>query len=165
MSEQTNQVLGHLSPADRKLLQMSIHVTPMLVANADGNYSMRESMAFAEAVRKLITEERYRPLVLVAGSDPISEAALRVYLEEHSKDIEGYLRQLESLIRHLPEQVVEAYREFTVYSIVAVAEASRAGLFGLMGDRISSSEKKVMHRIVEVLGLPLDDETRGKLGM
>ena len=52
-----------------------------------------------------------------------------------------------------------------MYSIVAVAEASRAGLFGLMGDRISSSEKKVMHRIVEVLGLPLDDETRGKLGM
>ena len=165
MSEQTNQVLGHLSPADRKLLQMSIHVTPMLVANADGNYSMRESMAFAEAVLKLIAEERYRPLVLVAGSDPISEAALRVYLEEHSKDIEGYLRQLESLIRHLPEQVVEAYREFTVYSIVAVAEASRAGLCGLMGDRISASEKKVMHGTVEVLGLPLDDETRGKLGM
>lgn len=165
MTDQMSAYLGQMSPADRKLLQMSVHVTPMLVANADGNYSMRESMAFAEAVRKLISEERYRPLVLVAGSEPISDAALRVFLEEHSRNVEAYLAQLQALLRHLPDEAADAYRSFTVYSILAVAEASRDGLFGLMGDRISTSEKKVMRRIVEVLGLPLDESTRAKLGM
>lgn len=165
MPEPTNLYLAQLSPADRRLLQMSIHITPMLVANADGNYSMRESVAFKEAVRRLISEERFRPLVPVAGSEPITEAALRVFLEEHSRDVEGYLAQVAALVRHLPEDVAAAYRSFTIDSIIAVAEASRDGLFGLMGDRISTSEKKVMRRIVEVLGLPLDDTTRGKLGM
>jgi len=165
MPERTSLYLGQLSPAERKLLQMSVHVTPMLVANADGNYSMREAVAFREAVRRLINEDRYRPLVPVAGSEPITDAALRVFLEEHSANVEGYLGQVEALLRHLPEDVAEAYRSFTIDSIIAVAEASRDGLFGLMGDRISTSEKKVMRRIVEVLGLPLDEPTRAKLGM
>lgn len=165
MTDPTSLTLSNLSPADRKLLQLSIHINPMLVANADGNYSMRESVAFAEAVRKLISEEEYRPVLLVAGADPISEAALRVFLEDHSSDIEGYLQQVAALIKQLPDDAAEAYRKFTTYSIVAVAEASRDGLFGLMGDKISHSEKKVMKRMVEVLDLPLDDANKAKLGM
>jgi hypothetical protein len=165
MSERTSLYLGQLSPAERKLLQLSIHITPMLVANADGNYSMRESMAFAEAVRKLISEEQYRPLLLIAGSEPISDAALRVYLEQHSSNVDAYLGQIRDLLGQLPPDASDAYKQFTVYSILAVAEASRDGLFGLMGNRISTSEKKMMRRIVEVLQLPLDEATRAKLGM
>lgn len=165
MTERTSVYLSQLSPAERKLLQLSIHINAMLVANADGNYSMRETVALAEAVRKLISEEEYRPLLLVAGSEPISDAAVRVFLEEHSTDVEGYLQQVAQLLKVLPEDAAEAYRKFTLYSIVAVAEASRDGLFGLMGDRISHSEKKVMKRMVELLELPVDDSNRAKLGM
>jgi uncharacterized tellurite resistance protein B-like protein len=165
MTEQTSLYLAQLSPAERKLLQLSIHINAMLVANADGNYSMRETVAFAEAVRKLISEEQYRPLLFVAGSEPISEAAVRVFLESHSADIEGYLQQVAQLLKVLPDDAAEAYRKFTIYSIVAVAEASRDGLFGLMGDRISQSEKKVMKRMVELLELPIDDAIRTKLAM
>ncbi|MBI5534928.1 MAG: hypothetical protein HY898_19530 [Deltaproteobacteria bacterium] len=165
MTERTSVYLSQLSPAERKLLQLSIHINAMLVANADGNYSMRETVALAEAVRKLISEEEYRPLLLVAGSEPISDAAVRVFLEEHSTDVEGYLQQVAQLLKVLPEDAAEAYRKFTLYSIVAVAEASRDGLFGLMGDRISHSEKKVMKRMVELLELPVDDSNRAKLGV
>lgn len=165
MAERTSLFLAQLSAADRKLLQISVHLNPLIVANADGKYSFRESSALATALRKLISDEEYRPLVLVAGHEELSEAAMRVMLEAHTKDIEGYLKQVAELLATLPEEVAEAYRQFTVYAIITVAEASRDGLFGLVGDRISASEKTVMRRMVDVLELPLDDDARTKLGM
>lgn len=165
MGERTSLFLAQLSAQDRKLLQISVHMNPLIVANADGKYSLRESSALAAAVHKLISEDEYRPLVLVAGHEGISETAMRVMLETHTKDIDGYLKQVADLIATLPEEVAEAYRKFTLYAIITVAEASRDGLFGLVGDRISASEKTVMRRMVEVLELPLDDDARGKLGM
>lgn len=166
MEEQrTSLFLSQLNGTQRRLLQMSVHLNPMLVALADGNYSLRESSAFAEAVRTLLTDDAYRPLVVVAGTDELSETALSVMLEQHSKNIDGYLREVAELLTVMPEQASEAYRVFTLYAIVKVAEASRDGLFGLMGDRISLSEKKVMRKMVEILDLEPDQETRTKLGM
>jgi tellurite resistance protein len=165
MTGRTSLYLSQLTSAQRKLIQMSIHLNPMIVANADGNYSLRESAAFAEAVRSLLTDMAYRPLLLLAGSEAISEAALRVMLETHTKDVEGYLAQIAELLAQMPDEAAEAYRRFTTFAIVKVAEASRDGLFGLMGDRISTSEKKVMRRMVQVLELPLEGEVKAKLGM
>jgi len=165
MAERTSLFLAQLSAADRKLLQISVHMNPLIVANADGNYSIRESSALASAVRKLISDDEYRPLLLVAGHEELSDAAMRVMLETHTKDVDGYLQQVADLLDRLPEEVAEAYRKFTLYAIIAVAEASRDGLFGLMGDRISTSEKTVMRRMVDKLQLPIDDDARVKLGM
>ncbi len=165
MGERTSLFLAQLSAADRKLLQISVHLNPLIVANADGKYTFRESSALACVVRRLISEEAYRPLVLVAGHEDISEAAMRVMLEQHAKDIDGYLAQVADLLARLPQDVADAYRQFTVYAIITVAEASRDGLFGLVGDRINASEKTVMRRMVEVLQLPVDDAARAKLGM
>ncbi len=165
MTERTSLFLAQLSAADRNLLQISVHLNPLIVANSDGKYTLRESSALAAALRKLMSEDEYRPLLLVAGHQGLSEAALRVMLETHTKDIERYLLQVSSLLEKLPEDVVDAYRKFTLYAIVTVAEASRDGLFGLVGDRINASEKTVMHRMVEVLKLPVDEGARAKLGM
>lgn len=164
-NDSTSLVLSRLSSQQRRLLQMSIHINPMIVAHADGNYSFRESTAFAESVRTLIQEPAYRSLVPIAGTDPITEPALNVMLETHSKDVEGYLQQVAELLERLPAEAADAYRRFTVYAIVKVAEASRDGLFGLVGDRVSTSEKRVMKRMAEVLELPVDEETRSTLGM
>ncbi len=165
MEDRTSLYLTQLSSADRKLLQMSVHMNPMIVAHADGDYSLRESAAVAEVTRKLMSEVCYRPLILVAGHSEISDAALRVMLEQHSENVDAYLARIAELIEDLPEGVGEAYRKFTLYAIIHVAEASRDGLFGLMGDKISQSEKKVMRKMVEVLGLAPNDQERQKLGM
>lgn len=165
MDERTSLYLAQLSTSDRKLLQMSVHMNPVIVAHADGDYSLRESAAIAEVTRKLMSEPEYRPLILVAGHSELSDAALRVMLEEHTKDVDGYLQKVASLLDQLPDDVVDAYRRFTLYAIIHVAEASRDGLFGLMGDKISQSEKKMMSRMVDVLGLSPNDEERKKLGM
>lgn len=165
MEDRTSLYLAQLSTTDRKLLQMSVHMNPVIVAHADGDYSLRESAAIAEVTRKLMTEAGYRPLILVAGHSEISDAALRVMLEEHTQDVDGYLRRIAELLENLPDDVVDAYRKFTLYAIIHVAEASRDGLFGLMGDKISHSEKTVMRKMVDVLGLDPNDEERKKLGM
>jgi uncharacterized tellurite resistance protein B-like protein len=165
MEERTSLYLAQLSTADRKLLQLSVHMNPIIVANADGNYSLRESAAIAEVVRKLMSESEFRPLILVAGHAEISDAALRVMLETHTKDIDAYLAQVSNLLEQLPEEVAHAYRRFTLFAIIHVAEASRDGLFGLMGDKISHSEKSVMRRMVDMLGLDPNEEEQAKLGM
>ena len=165
MGDRTSLYISQMSPPQRKLLQMSVHINPMMVAHSDGSYSLFESAAFAEAVRTLINDEGYRPLLALAGSEPISDAALRVMLEEHSRDVDGYLKQVAELLAVMPQDAAEAYRRFTLFAIVKVAEASKDGLFGLFGDRISTSEKTVMRRMVQVLQLPLDEATAAKLGM
>jgi tellurite resistance protein len=166
MEEQrTSLFLAQLNATQRRLLQMSVHLNPMLVALADGKYSLRESAAFADAVRTLLTDDAYRPLVVIAGTEELSETALRVMLDQHSKNIDAYLKDTADLLAVMPAQAAEAYRVFTLYAIVKVAEASRDGLFGLMGDRISHSEKKVMRKMVEILELEPDEATRKKLGM
>lgn len=165
MEDRTSLYFTQLGPADRKLLQMSVHMNPVIVANADGKYSLRESAAMAEAVRKLMSEPEYRPLILLAGHAEMSDAALRVMLETHTKNVEGYLEQLSCMLAQLPDEVVDAYRRFTLFAIIHVAEASRDGLFGLVGERISDAERTVMRRMVEVLELAPTDEQRAKLGM
>ena len=138
-------------------------MNPVIVANADGNCSFRESSAIAAAVRKLISDEEYRPLLLVAGHEDISDAALRVMVDMHSKDLDGYLKQIAGLLQALPDDAAEAYRKFTWHAIITVAEASRDGLLGLLGDKIGAAERTVLRRMVEVLQLPIDDASRGKL--
>ena len=165
MEERTSLYLAQLSISDRKLLQMSVHMNPVIVAHADGDYSLRESAAIAEVVRKLMSEPEYRPLILVAGHSEISDAALRVMLETHTKDVDAYLAQIADLLESLPEEVAVAYRRFTLYAIIHVAEASRDGLFGFLGDKISQSEKTVMQKMVDVLGLAPNEDERKKLGM
>ncbi len=165
MDEQTRLSLEQLSTTDRKLLQMSVHMNPVIVAYADGNYSLRESAAIAEVTRKLMSDAVYRPLILVAGHSEISDAALRVMLEIHTKDITAYLTHVAKLLDRLPDDVADAYRRFALFAIIHVAEASRDGLFGLMGDKISHSEKKVMRQMVDALRLRPTQEERQKLGM
>lgn len=165
MEERTSLYLTQLSAADRKLLQLSVQMNPLMVANADGNYSLREAAAVSEVVRSLMSDPQFRPLILVAGHAELSDAALRVMLETHTKDIDGYLSQLADLLEQLPEDVAIAYRRFTLFAIIRVAEASRDGLFGLMGDRISQCEKSVMRKMVDALALEPNDEEKTKLGM
>ena len=165
MADALDLVFRQLSPPDRKLLQMSVHINPILVANADGKYSLREQAAMAEAVRKLMSEDEYRPLIALAGQSPISDASLRVLLEEHSSDIDGYLKRLRKLLDRLPEEVASSYRQFTIYSILNVAEASRETLFGLVGKKISASEQALIQKMVDILGLELNQEQQRKLGV
>ena len=158
-----DQYLARLSTAERKLLQLSVHINPMLVASVDGSCSLRETAAMTDAMHKLKTETEYRPLLLLAGHEEISDAALRVMLETHSGNIEGYLAKIAALLDRVPDDVAEAYRRFVLYSVFHVAEASRGGLFGLVGAKISDSEKLVIRMIVEVLRLVLSDHERTKL--
>ncbi|MCU0692233.1 MAG: hypothetical protein MUF54_12610 [Polyangiaceae bacterium] len=158
-------LFAQLDPAERKLLQMSVHINPVIVATADGKYSLQESAAIADVVRKLMSEDEYRPLILVAGHEEISDAALRVMLETHSKNIGEYLAEVARLLEQLPPDVVNAYRRFALFAIIHVAEAARDGLFGLVGTRISEAEKAVMRKMAEVLRLEPDEEQRAKIGM
>jgi len=163
MDQRADQFLARLSTADRKLLQLSVHMNPIIVSNADGKCSMRESAAMAEAVRKLMCDEAYRSLLLVAGHEEFSDAALRVMIEQHSKDLDGYLAQVAGILDRIPEGVASAYRRFTLFAILHVAEASRDGLFGLLGAKISESEKLMIRKMVAVLGLELEEGDRARL--
>ena len=165
MDERSDHYLARLSSSDRMLLQLSVRMNPIMVANADGDYSLREFAAIADAVHKLVNEPAFRPLLLVAGQEKFSEAALRVMLEEHSKDLDGYLAQIASLLEHLPEEVADAYRRFTLYAVIHTAEASRDGLFGLVGAKISDSEKSVIRKMVDVLRINPSEIDRAKLGI
>lgn len=165
MADRLSVVLSELTAAQRKLLQMSVHLNPVIVANVDGNFSVRESAAVAKALRTMLTDPQYRPLLPIAGSDEISDVALRVFLEQHSRDVEGYLREVARLVERLPPEVSQAYRQFTLYAVLSVAEASRDGLFGLLGERINAAEKKVMRTMVELLQLEPTAEHRAKLGI
>ena len=165
MVEALDLVLKRLNASDRKLLQMSVHINPILVANADGHYSMREQAAMAESVRRLMSEPSFRPLIALAGREPMSEASLQVLLDEHAKDVDSYLQKVRRLLELLPEPVADAYRRFTSFAIVHVAEASRDGLFGLVGQRISESEKALIQKMIDVLDLEPTPEQKKKLDM
>ncbi len=161
----TSQFWTELDAAQRKLLQMSIHLNPMLVAFADGNCTMRETAALAVSVRALLEQEEYNSLVAVAGSEVISEAALGAMLQTHQSDLEAYLRDLAQILTRMPKSMAEAYRRFAIFSIMRVAQASCDGLLGLIGRRINASEKAVIQRMVEVLELRVDDDAKRELGM
>jgi len=165
MEERSDHFLARLSAAERKLLQLSVHMNPIIVSHADGKCSMRESAAIAEAVRKLMCDEAYRSLLLVAGHEEFSDAGLRVMVEEHTKDVKAYLAQVASLLERIPEDVADAYRSFTLFAIIHVAEATREGLFGIMGAKISDSERAVILTMVEALGLKPGEDDRARLGM
>ena len=165
MSEPIELVLKRMSASDRHLLQISLHMNPIFVANADGNYSFREQSAMAQSVRQLMSEPAYRPLIPLAGQRPISEASLRVLMAEYGGDLDGYLEKLGDLLSVLPDDVVRAYREFTMSAIVNVAEASRDGFFGLVGDKISDEEKLLIRKMIQKLSLEPGEEQRAKLGM
>jgi len=165
MEEQPNQFLQQLGTVDRLLLQLSIHMNPLMVANADGCCSLRESSAIANTIHELLRAPEYRCLVMVAGPDSLSDAALRVMLDEHSKDVGAYVARLATILNGIPQDVALAYRRFTLFAIIQVAEASRDGFFGLVGARISESERAVMRQMINGLGLIPNDDERDRLGL
>ncbi len=163
MADTIELIFKRLSAPDRKLLQMSIRMNAIFVANADGNYSFREQAAVGESVRQLMSDPAYRPLIALAGHGPMSDASLRVLLDEYASDADRYLANVSRLIDLLPEDVQRSYRAFTAYAIVHVAEASRDGLFGLVGKKISVTEMSLIRKMVSVLGLEPTEEQRAKL--
>jgi len=138
-------------------------MNPIIVANVDGACSLRESAAIAESMRELLNDPAYRPLLLVAGHECFSDAALRVMLETHTKDIDSYLAQVAGLLERVPDIVADAYRCFARYAILHVAEASRDGIFGLVGAKISESEKAIIRTMVDALGIVLSESDQAKL--
>jgi hypothetical protein len=126
----------------------------LIVATAQRGGTFRESFSIAKAY----TEARQRHedselLDAIVSARPEMDVKRYSSAEELDRELLQKLRDAVALVEQkaTPEEAA-AYKRFIVDLAERVAEAHKEGFLGLMGERVSESEREAIEKIKEAVG-------------
>lgn len=147
-------VLEKFTDKEKEILKRSYYVVTFLVSYADQHASLMEGLAIENEFQKLAQHLGGKFADLVGLSKEEQHDLLEEIKQFTPEDQIIHLLDIRKVLDKLPERLAEEYKATMLDSGIAVAQASREGLFS--GDRVSQEEKNMLFVILFLLNINIE---------
>ncbi len=145
--------LEKLSEDEQKLMENSFYFILYVISYADKEVSLKETLTIEQRFDTLKSSFGGQ-MVQTVGMDKTQKIKLLDSIKAMSSDeILKELEKIRVVFDKMPANLIQEYKAELLDSSIAVAEASREGVFS--GERISEEERSAIQSVVSILEIPV----------
>ncbi|MBF0287813.1 MAG: hypothetical protein HQM14_08345 [SAR324 cluster bacterium] len=148
--------LEKLSREEQQLMEESFYFVLYLISYADKDVSLKETLTIEQRFDTLKSDFGQQ-MVQTVGIDKAQKIQLLDTVKAmSSEDVLQELEKIHAVFDKMPTDLIEEYKTELLDSCIAVAEASREGVFS--GERVSEEELIAIQSVVRILELPVSHQ-------